>query len=265
LAVVNTECPVISFTSDFGLDDNYVSIVKGIIAGINPEINIVDISHRLPPYNINAARYLLETSYGHFPPGTVHLAVIDPGVGSSRKAIIIETEEYFFVGPDNGLFSFLDKKDIKNLIGITNKKYLLGKPSSTFHGRDIFAPAAAWLSRGIAPEEFGPKLDNIVRARRKPVEKTKEGIKGFLTYIDHFGNLVSSIKEFDLPSAKGTIYLDEHKIGALRKTFSSVKKGKPVAYTNSFGYLEIAVNKGSAAEFFSVDYTSDIQILFASR
>lgn len=263
MAVVNTDSPIITLTTDFGLKDNYVGIVKGIISGINPKAKIIDISNFVPPFDIEAGRYLLETSHNNFSPGTIHLAIVDPGVGSSRKALLLETEQYFFIGPDNGLFSFVPKSQIKRVISINQKKYFMKDVSSTFHGRDIFAPVAAYLSLGVSPEEFGRGIRSIVRQKQIGIRKIKKGTVGRVIYIDHFGNLVTSFKKDDLPLEQFSVYLDNRKIGRLQKTFGSVKKNQPICYINSFGYLEIGLNQGSAAEFFKVDYSSDAQILIA--
>ncbi|UCD95500.1 MAG: SAM-dependent chlorinase/fluorinase, partial [Candidatus Zixiibacteriota bacterium] len=146
MAAVNTHCPIITLTTDYGLRDNYTGIVKGIIAYLNPAARVIDISSAVPPFNIEVGRYLIETSYRDFPPGTIHLTVIDPGVGTRRKSILIETQDYLFIGPDNGLFSFLEEKQIRKAISVSKKKYFLKDVSPTFHGRDIFAPVAAYLS-----------------------------------------------------------------------------------------------------------------------
>jgi len=260
LAVVNVEKPIITLTTDFGSKDNYIGIIKGLITFLNRKASVIDISNEVPPFNIDAGRYLLETSYLNFPPGTIHLAIIDPGVGTERKIVIVETSHCLFVGPDNGLFTFLDRSSIIKIIPVTNTKYFLKDVSPTFHGRDVMAPVTAYLSLGVVPEEFGRPIKSILRPRGRRISKGR----GRIIYIDRFGNLVTSIKETDLPSGKYTILLNEHKIGRLRKTFGSVKAGKPVCYINSFGYLEIAINQGSAAEIFNITDTSKTKILIAS-
>lgn len=263
MATVNTKAPVITLTSDFGMRDNYSGIVKGILLYLNPRARIVDLACDVPPFNIESGRYLLETSYRNFPPGTIHLAIIDPGVGTRRKSIVLETEDYFFVGPDNGLFSFLERKQLKKIVSITKKKFFLKDVSPTFHGRDVFAPIAAYLSLGVLPDEFGPKIRSMARPRAFKVRKVKRNLIGKVVYIDRFGNLATSFKREDLPKRKSTVYLNDEKIGRPLKTFGMVKEGQPVCYINSFGYLEIAVNRGSAAEYFNIDYSSDAKILIA--
>jgi len=263
LAVVNTDNPIITLTTDFGLTDNYAGIVKGIIIYLNPRARVIDVTNQIPPFNIEAGRYMLETTYRNFPPGTIHLGIVDPGVGTRRKSLVVETGDHFFVGPDNGLFSFLKARQIRRIVSITKKKYFLKDVSPTFHGRDIFAPVAAYLSRGIKATEFGPEIKSLVRLRTARMTSKSGAPVGRVIYIDHFGNLVTSIKTTDIKPGKWMVYLDDKKIGLLKTTFGSVKIGRPVCYINSFGYLEIAVNQDSAAESFGVDYHSDSKILIA--
>jgi S-adenosylmethionine hydrolase len=263
MAVVNTGRPLITLMTDYGEQDNYVAIIKATILGLNPKAIMVDISHLLPPYNVSAANYLMETSCGYFPPGTTHLAVVDSGVGTSRKAILIETGTHLFIGPNNGLFSFIDKAAIKQIISLENKKYFLGEISATFHGRDIFAPVAGYLSLGIAPEEFGPRIKSIYRIPSSNLRTRGNFIIGKVIYIDYFGNLVTSLKKEDLPKGRFLIYLNDKRIGSLKNTFGSVETGKPLCYINSFGYLEIAIREESAAEYFDIDYDADSNILVA--
>jgi len=184
-------------------------------------------------------------------------------VGTRRKSIVLETEDYFFVGPDNGLFSFLERKQIKKAVSITRKKFFLKDVSPTFHGRDVFAPVAAYLSLGVLPEEFGSRITSIARPREFKVRKAKRNLLGKVVYIDRFGNLATSFKRENLPRGRFTVYLNGEKIGQPLRTFGMVKEGRPVCYVNSFGYLEIAVNRGSAAEYFGIDYSSDAKILIA--
>ncbi|HHI02791.1 MAG TPA: hypothetical protein ENL22_04670, partial [candidate division Zixibacteria bacterium] len=142
MADINTDRPIIILTTDFGLHDYYVGIIKGIIAGLNSRAGLIDNTHDIPPYNIDSGRYTVRTSYRYYPRGSIHLAVVDPGVGTKRKALLIETRDYFFIGPDNGLFSFLEKTEIIRIISLKNRDYFLKEISTTFHARDIFAPVA---------------------------------------------------------------------------------------------------------------------------
>jgi len=265
LATVNTNNPIITLTTDFGSSDNYAGIIRGIIAGINPLARIIDISHDVPDFNIAAGRYLIETSFINFPPGTIHVGIIDPTVGTKRRAILVETENYFFIGPDNGLFAFIENKAINKSISLTSKKYHMRDLSSTFHGRDIFAPVAAFLSLGVEPSQFGREIipSGLNGIKGKTASKESKGA-GHIIYIDHFGNLVTSLKNTDLPSGNFEVLVDSRPVGPVRKTFVRVKKGNPLCYINSFGYLEIGVNQGSAASLFNIDYSTNPKILIAS-
>ncbi|SYZ73617.1 conserved hypothetical protein [Candidatus Zixiibacteriota bacterium] len=264
MAVVNCERPIISFLSDFGLQDNYVGIVKGVIAKINPRAEVIDLTHDVPPYNIRAGKYLLETAYESFPAGTIHLAVVDPGVGMKRKGIIIETGKYFFVGPDNGLFSFLAKTQIKRVYSLNRESESAIEISNTFHARDIFGPAAAYLSLGGPIKGASVVGKRIIRLQGKAIKGAKGIIAGRVIYIDHFGNLVTSLRQDRLPH-EGMVFLNDILIGPVKKTFGSVGPGKPVCYVNSFGYLEIAVREGSAAAYFAIRDRSAAKILIAPR
>ncbi len=254
--------PIITLTTDFGTNDNYAGIVKGIILSICRRADIVDITHSVPPFDIAAGRYVMETSYRAFPPGTIHIGVVDPGVGTKRKGLVIKTNKLVFVGPDNGLFSFLGRREISKIIEIRNSKYILPDASDTFHARDVFAPVAAYLALGVIPEEFGPAINDMIRIKPPGYRKTSQGIAGTVIYIDHFGNLVSSIKAERI-NAGGIVYLNGAKIGPIKKTFGAVKPGRPVAYINSFGYLEIAVSGGSGREYFRIEKPESAEILIA--
>ena len=167
---------VITLLTDFGNQDAYVGIMKGVIAGINPFANIIDICHNIPPQDIFKAAYLLYTSYKYFPRKTIHVAVVDPGVGSRRDIVCVETKDYFFLVPDNGLLSFiLQQERPKSIFRVTNSKYLLPSPSSTFHGRDVFAPVAAHLSLGVKPRQLGIKINQLEQLDiPKPVHKKQD-------------------------------------------------------------------------------------------
>jgi S-adenosylmethionine hydrolase len=264
MAVVNVGAPCVTLTTDFGLADNYAGIVKGVISGLNPKARIIDLSHEVPAFNILAGKYILESSYRYFPRGTIHLGVIDPGVGTDRKPIILETDDYFFIGPDNGLFSFLKNSEIKKIVFLNRRKYFLRNISSTFHARDIFSPIAGYLSLGVAPEEMGRPIKKIQRLEEKKVVKKGRWLIGSLVYIDHYGNLVSSIKGADFKK-NATVYLNDIIIGTPMKTFASTAVGNPVCYINSAGYLEIGIREGSAAKHFRVNYGSGAKILVASE
>ncbi len=235
------------------------------MAGLNPDARVIDISHEIPPFDITGAAYLLGTSYREFPRGTIHLAVVDPGVGTARKAIAIETKDYFFVGPDNGQFSFIARREISRIIHLTSPKYFSPRASATFHARDIFGPAAGYLSLGIEISQLGRRLAAFKSLPPAKCQRRGNEILGKIIYIDHFGNLVMSIKEENLSTRKVSVWLENRNIGTLRKTFGDVPKGALVAYINSFGHLEIGANRGSAAEILGITRQNPATISIAVR
>ncbi|MBI2471816.1 MAG: SAM-dependent chlorinase/fluorinase [Planctomycetes bacterium] len=196
---------VITLLTDFGNQDAYVGIMKGVIAEINPLANIIDICHNVPPQDIINGAYLLYTAYKYFPRKTIHVAVVDPGVGSKRDIVCVEMKDYFFLVPDNGLLSFIIQNEKpKNIIRVINKKYFLPLPSNTFHGRDVFAPVSAHLSLGVKPQQLGIKINQLEQLDiPKPIYKKTGQIEGQIIYIDRFGNLVTNITEEILAKGVG--------------------------------------------------------------
>jgi S-adenosylmethionine hydrolase len=251
---------VITLTTDFGTADGYQAVLEGIIAGINPEARIVTISHNIAPGDITDGWYLLKAHHRYFPPGTVHLAIIDPGVGSKRKIITVRTGRYIFVGPDNGLLSFLPEKEIISIHSITNRKYALAQVSPVFHGRDIMAPAAAYLSLGVDPSCLGRACKQIVTLPNTKPVKTRRGLKGQVIRADRFGNLITNITDWPDNSS---VSVNGLSVGPIRRTFADVKPGRPLAYIGSGEHLEIAVRDGSAFDFFSAGRKEEIEILVA--
>ncbi|HLD74128.1 MAG TPA: SAM-dependent chlorinase/fluorinase [Bdellovibrionota bacterium] len=244
---------IVTLLTDFGTKDTYVPQMKGVLLSLNPALKIVDISHQVAPQNIMEGAFLLKTTYSYFPPGTIHVAVVDPGVGTSRKALLVETEKYFFIGPDNGILSpTLHKETIKNIIEIKNSEYFLKNVSITFHGRDIFATVAAHLASGIKPQQFGPTCDSYVQLKFPPLLKSsptkgEESIEACVIYTDNFGNLITNVQKNDLDlKRKYEITIDGKKIQGLSKTYFDKNKGEIVALIGSSGFLEIAIVEGSA-------------------
>lgn len=241
---------IITITTDFGLKDPYQGAMKGAVLSINPKANLVDITHLISSGNILEGALILQDSCGFFPEGTIHVGVVDPGVGSERRPVLIETERYFYIGPDNGLFSLaIRNENIKRAIHLTEKKYFLGEVSNTFHGRDIFGPVAAHLSLGLNPEQFGVEINGLKGLDLpKPVKKDNE-ITGEIIYIDSFGNLITNIMAEELPENRMVdISLNGFSLKGVSKTYSSAVKGAPLAVISSSGHLEIAVNGGAAKE-----------------
>ncbi|MBI4529764.1 MAG: SAM-dependent chlorinase/fluorinase [Deltaproteobacteria bacterium] len=241
---------LITLATDFGYRDPSVGIMKGVILGISPQARIVDLSHGLPPQDLIAAALALYGSVPFFPCGTIHVAVVDPGVGTERAAILIEAQGSFLIGPDNGIFGpVLDEKRPEKIIALTNDFYHIKPTSATFHGRDIFAPVAGHLSLGVPPEAFGNPVHTIEKLRWPTVSKTEQGVQGEIIYIDHFGNLITNVRACDLkafPSDRFTLQLGDVSIAGIAHNYASARDGEYVAVLDSWGMLEIAVFKGNA-------------------
>jgi S-adenosylmethionine hydrolase len=231
--------PVITLLTDFGTVDYFVGAVKGAILSVNPGAVIVDITHEIPPQDIETGAFTLVAAYQTFPAGTIHVAVVDPGVGSERRPLIVSANEQFFVGPDNGHFSYIyDREPSHQSFHVTSDRYFRPSVSSTFHGRDIFAPVAAALSNGVAPEEFGMLIDDEVRL---PSLETPLRI----IHIDRFGNCITNITR-DL--SPGEIVVKGKTISEIRQFYGEGDDRSLFAIWGSAGFLEISVNGGSAAK-----------------
>jgi len=247
---------LISLLTDFGTRDAFVGIMKGVILGINPAACLVDLSHEVPAQDIRAGALILRSAAAFFPPGTIHVAVVDPGVGSARRALLLETRNAVFIGPDNGLLSLAAPAEaVVRSLQLTNPEYWLAPRSHTFHGRDVFAPVAAHLSLGVAPERFGPSVPTLERVTLPVAERRGTGLTGSVISIDHFGNLVTNITEADLgPFSKERLLvsIEGVRIHGIVTSYAAVAVGAPAALINSWGMLEIAVRNGSAAQQFGV-------------
>ena len=246
----------ITLTTDFGLGDWFVGTMKAVILGIHPRANVVDITHEIPPGDIRAGAFALMAGCRYFPKGTVHLAVVDPGVGSRRQAIAARTASRFFVGPDNGVLSWaLALEKIETIRVLENRQYFLEPVSRTFHGRDIFAPVAAHLGRGLSAARLGRELKDYVRLPWPQPTAQRGGVQGEIVYIDRFGNTITNIKA-ELVSgerAGACEMMGERKVRcALADFYGAVPIKRPVAVIGSSGFLEIAVNGGSAARQFGL-------------
>jgi S-adenosylmethionine hydrolase len=241
---------LITLTTDFGERDPFVGMMKGAIFGIHPDARVVDLTHGIPSQDIMAAALVLQHSAPYFPRGTIHVVVVDPGVGSARRAILIEREGDYLVGPDNGVLSLaLEEKKPRRVVHLSNAVYHLQPTSSTFHGRDIFAPVAAHLARGVSPDSFGESLNSFVQIPWPKVAKSARAIEGEIVYIDHFGNLFTNIREADLnemPAQKLTVSAGRVVIQGVTQSYGASEAGQWVAVINSWGLLEIAINRGSA-------------------
>lgn len=244
----------IALLTDFGLKDNFVGVMKAVILKINPQVNLIDITHQVSPQNIWEAGFLLLKSYKFFPLKTIFLVVVDPGVGSERKALAIKTKNYYFVGPDNGVLSLASQEDGREkIVSLTNKKYFLKEISSTFQGRDIFSPVAGYLSKGISIDRFGPSLKKIKELSMPPLKKEGSTFLGEIIYIDHFGNLVTNLsledfKEFT-QQRPFILKINSKFIDKFYPYYEKAKEKELFLCPGSFGYLEIALKNRSASSF----------------
>ncbi len=240
---------IITLTTDFGLKDHFVGVMKGVILGINPSVSLVDLAHDLPPQDLPQAAFVLLSSYPYFSNGTVHLGVVDPGVGGARAMVAIRAENQIFVGPDNGLFSYvLDRVPGYEARYIENPALMLPGISRTFHGRDCMAPAAAHLSRGFAFEEIGSSAADLVRLPSLNPEVESDLVKGRVIYIDRFGNLITNIPNEECEGRDIIIEAGPLTLEGLAESYGSVKPGEYLALTGSSGFMEIARNMNSAAQ-----------------
>lgn len=256
---------LITLLTDFGARDAFGGIMKGVMLGINPEATLVDLSHEVPPQDIVAGALLLRSAAAFFPAGTIHVAVVDPGVGSARRALLIETPRAFFIGPDNGLLSLaVPAETAVCAVQLTSERYFLTPRSDTFHGRDVFAPVAAHLSLGVPPEQFGPAVAAMERLRLPALEREGTRLVGRVIYIDHFGNVITNVTEADLrPFSRETLLvsIDRVQIRGVATAYAAVEAGAPVALINSWGMLEIAVRNGSAAQHFGIQLEQPVHLI----
>ncbi|MEE9613474.1 MAG: SAM-dependent chlorinase/fluorinase [Thermodesulfobacteriota bacterium] len=249
----------ITLTTDFGVKDPWQGAMKGVILSINPTAKIVDISHSISPRNVLEGAFILSEAYRFFPDGTVHVAVVDPGVGGERAPVLIATEKFSFVGPDNGIFTFaLEREKVRSVVKLTREEYFLKEVSGTFHGRDVFAPVAAHVSMGVPSEKFGEPLSTppVTIDLPRPVEE-KGSLLGEVLYVDAFGNLITNIGSDDIARFKGgeggggggrlEVTVKGRTIKGLVKSYSGAVEGDLVALMGSTGKLEIACFMGSAS------------------
>ena len=244
---------IITLMTDFGTKDGYVGAMKGVILGINPQCTLVDITHEIPPQGVFEGAFVLGNAYRSFPEGSIHLGVVDPEVGTQREALVVETEGYYFVGPDNGLFTWIYREEeVKQVVGIRNRDFFRKPTSQTFHGRDIFAPIAAHLSLGRKPEEFGVRLDRWSEIDIPEPRTTDKGLMGEVIHIDRFGNLITNLPRRLLEPLADQGPLQIHIIGkrisGLKAAYAEARKGELMAIFDSFDLLEISLMGGSAGE-----------------
>ncbi len=245
---------IITLTTDFGLADGYVGTMRGVILGIAPTATIVDISHDIPPQDVREAAYTLYATYRYFPQGTIHVVVVDPGVGSERRAIALRTSQATFVAPDNGVLSYVVAHEkVEEIVNLVNPRYHLSPASRTFHGRDIFAPVAAYLARGIPLAELGKPLTEIIAFHLPQPQVRPDGtIVGQIIHVDRFGNLITSIMSNDLANhpllREGIIKIKGQSIRGIAHNYAEGMSGELLALVGSSDHLEISVSGGSASQ-----------------
>ncbi len=252
------EPAIITLTTDFGLADHYAGAMKGVLLSRCRGARIVDISHEIPPFSIAAGAYTISQAAPYFPAGTIHVVVVDPGVGTTRRAIVVEANNQLFIAPDNGVLTLITATD-SNAIAreITNRALWLASPSQTFHGRDIFAPVAGALASGSArPEDTGPVLREVGQLRGLYPDQLDEATwRGTVLSIDHFGNVITNFRSSAFPHlADGALVLETggRRISEFRSTFGDAPEDLCFAYSGSGGYIELGINQGSAAAFLGV-------------
>jgi S-adenosylmethionine hydrolase len=242
---------VIALLTDFGTSDYFVAAMKGKILTLCPDARIVDITHDIEPQNVRSAAFLLNACFRDFPHGTIFVVVVDPGVGSGRRPVLVQTEKYFFVAPDNGVLSFvLDHSTFEDfrIIELANKKYLAESVSQTFHGRDIFAPVAAYLAKGVNPTTFGPAIAELVRIEIPKLHRISDyELAGEVIHIDHYGNLITNLTRDEL-SDEFWLDVNGRKISRHCKHYAEAGEGEVFSIFGSAGFLEISVNFGSAKD-----------------
>ena len=260
---------LITLTTDFGLRDSFVGTMKGVIAGIAPRAHIVDLTHNIPVHDVLAGALVLRHSTRYFPRRTIHVVVVDPGVGSARRPILIRGAENYFIGPDNGVLSLATEAlEPMEIVELANPAYRLQPSSMTFHGRDIFAPAAAHLAVGVAPHAFGPRLENFCKLELPKAVRQGNVLKAEIIYIDAFGNVFTNIEGGNLPAppAPGLrIVMGAVQIDGLSANYASAAVGQYVALINSWGLLEIAVNQGDARRGSGAKVGDTVGVFFANE
>lgn len=242
--------PIITLLTDFGWGDGHIGVMKGVILAINPDCRIVDLAHHCTPHDVMGAAFVLGQTYTFFPPGTIHVAVVDPGVGGARRPLVLEAGDYLFVGPDNGCFTLvLKQEEGVRAYELTEERFRLPRVSQTFHGRDIFAPAAAHLSLEIAPEEMGPVVDihELTTLAIPDPLLDGEGIQGEVIWVDHFGNLVTNISQEILgefaPNGMVEIEIKGERVRGLKTSYEEGEEGEIIALWGSAGFLEISLKE----------------------
>jgi S-adenosylmethionine hydrolase len=257
--------PIITLTTDFGTSDHLVGTMKGVILNINPAARIVDLNHHVTPFDVLDGALSIANAYRYFPPRTIHVVIVDPGVGTDRRPLLVSGEKQYFIAPDNGVLSMIFERESCLTRHITAEHYFLNPVSPTFHGRDIFAPTAAWLSKAFQVDAFGEEIADPVRFTMPKAKPAGQAVKGVVLRVDAFGNLMTNLKAEDVPATvveSGAIKLSVggKEIRKFVQTFGMGTPGEPVAIFGSAGYLEIAVNRGSAARTLGANRGAEVTL-----
>jgi len=260
---------IVTFTTDFGLNDAFVGIMHGVVLNIHPETRIVDICHSVGSYDLLDGAWTIAQAYRFFPPRTAHVIVVDPGVGSERRPILAETDNYIFVAPDNGVLSMVEAREPKFTVRhITAERYFLNPISQTFHGRDVFAAVGGWLSKGIEPADLGPEISDYIRLSLPTVERIGDNsLRGVVLKVDKFGNLITNIGEQEAPELfvatmpPVSILISGETITRVCRSYAEGAEGEYFAIIGSSGYLEIAARQASAAQKLSASVGSPVGIV----
>jgi len=274
----STESPVITITTDFGTEDAYVPAMKGAMLSICPEARFVDVTHEISPQDVMEAAFVLQSAHPYFPDKVVHLVVVDPGVGTDRRAVALRAKDQWFVGPDNGVFPLvLDQAPPDAMVELDDPDYWRsGSPSTTFHGRDIFAPAAAHLAAGRSVEEIGTPIDDLEPLRWAQPSTASQTVQGWIVHVDHFGNCITNIRRSTLAEAAELetsdppleafppfkAFTGNTTLQELHPTYGAVPEDDPLLLFGSTGYLEVAANGGNAAELLDIRKGDSIKLVF---
>jgi S-adenosyl-L-methionine hydrolase (adenosine-forming) len=261
--------PIITLTTDFGTNDHFVGAVKGVILNIVPEAAVVDISHAVQAFDVLDGAITISQAYSYFPTGTVHMIVVDPGVGTTRRPIIASSDEYHFVAPDNGVLSMVYAKEERiHVRHVTSEHYFRQPVSSTFHGRDVFAPVAAYLAKFVDSHKFGDEIEDYVKfAAPRPKPTAENRMRAVVLKVDRFGNLITNITPEDIPAlftdqpGKFKLIVGNKEVITIHKAYAEGAQGEVFGILGSMGYLEIVANRAAAAQVTGAAKGSEVSIL----
>jgi len=261
--------PIITLTTDFGTNDHFIGTMKGVILAIEPEAQIIDICHSVQAFDVLDGALTISQAYSYFPSGTVHMVVVDPGVGTARRPLVVTSERHHFVAPDNGVLSLIYQREQRlSVRHVTGEHYFLQPVSNTFHARDVFSPVAAYLAKGVDPMKFGEEVTDFVRfSAPKPKPVNENTLRGVVLKVDRFGNLITNITPQDAPMlfveepGAFKIVVGPREIREIKDAYAEGAPGEVFGILGSMGYLEIAANRGAAAQLLGVGKGTDVNIV----